>query len=147
MLKHVYSRLEEAIAEPPWARVIGRINSAGHNASLQSLVECLESERDVRSHLGAFLDRWRATRRPMPMFVPCGERAAIFAFSLRFTRERMVSDSDGWSFCSAGLDPASLHAFAHRSSATFQSLLGWILAILIDHLPMLARHFLRPFNW
>jgi hypothetical protein len=49
---------------------------AGHNASLQSLVECLESERDVRSHLGAFLDRWRATRRPTPMFVPCGERAA-----------------------------------------------------------------------
>jgi predicted PolB exonuclease-like 3'-5' exonuclease len=59
-----------------WALLSGRIDPAGHNASLQSLIERLESERDVRSHLGEFLDRWRATRRPTPMFVPRGERPA-----------------------------------------------------------------------
>jgi len=34
------------------------------------MIDFLESERDVRLHLGAFLDRWRATSRPMPSFVP-----------------------------------------------------------------------------
>ena len=57
-----------------WALLSGRIDPAGHNASLQSLIECLESERDVRPHFGAFLDRWRATSRPTPMFVPHGNR-------------------------------------------------------------------------
>jgi len=54
----------------------GRIDPADHNASLQSLIEGLECERDVHPHLGVFLDRWRATCRPAPMFVLCGERAA-----------------------------------------------------------------------
>ena len=53
-----------------WALLSGRIDPAGCNASLQSLIDFLESERDVRLHLGAFLDRWRATSRPMPSFVP-----------------------------------------------------------------------------
>jgi hypothetical protein len=39
----------------------GRIDPADHNASLQSLIEGLECERDVHPHLGVFLDRWRAT--------------------------------------------------------------------------------------
>jgi 3'-5' exonuclease len=52
-----------------WALLSGRICPVGHNASLQSLIECLESERDARPHLGVFLDRWRATTRPAPMFV------------------------------------------------------------------------------
>ena len=59
-----------------WALLSGRIDRAGHNASLQSLIECLESERDARSHFGTFLDRWRATTRPMPMFVPCAHHGA-----------------------------------------------------------------------
>lgn len=52
-----------------WALLSGRTDAKGHNASLESLVRCLESEKDVRPHLGEFLDRWRATRRPTPMFV------------------------------------------------------------------------------
>ena len=57
-----------------WALLSGRIDPAGHNASLQSLIECLESERDARSHFGTIPDRWRATTRPMPRFVPCAWR-------------------------------------------------------------------------
>ena len=59
-----------------WALLSGRIDPVGHNASLQSLIECLESDRDLRPHLGAFLDRWRTTCRPAPMFVLCDERAS-----------------------------------------------------------------------
>jgi predicted PolB exonuclease-like 3'-5' exonuclease len=59
-----------------WALLSGRIGPAGHNATLRSLIEYLESERETRSHLGAFLDRWRATSRPIPMFVPCCELVA-----------------------------------------------------------------------
>lgn len=55
-----------------WALLSGRIDPTSHNASVQSLIECLEGERDQRLHLGEFLDRWRAMRRPMPMLVPCG---------------------------------------------------------------------------
>ena len=53
-----------------WALLTGRTDPEGHNASLESLVECLERERGDRPHLGEFLDRWRATDRPAPMFVP-----------------------------------------------------------------------------
>src|SRR3954468_8694324 len=53
-----------------WARLTGRTDLEGHNASLESLVQCLESERRERPHLGEFLDRWRATNRPAPMFLP-----------------------------------------------------------------------------
>jgi predicted PolB exonuclease-like 3'-5' exonuclease len=59
-----------------WALLSGRIDPAGHDGSLQSLIDCLESEKDVRPHLGVFLDRWRATCRPAPMFVVCGDQAA-----------------------------------------------------------------------
>jgi hypothetical protein len=53
-----------------WARLTGRTDLEGHNASLESLVLCLESERRDRPHLGEFLDRWRVTDRPAPMFLP-----------------------------------------------------------------------------
>jgi len=53
-----------------WALLTGRTNLEGHNASLESLVRCLEAERGDRPHLGEFLDRWRATNRPAPMFLP-----------------------------------------------------------------------------
>lgn len=53
-----------------WALLSGRIDPAGHNSSLESLVRCLESQRNVRPHLGVFLDSWRATRRSTPMFIP-----------------------------------------------------------------------------
>jgi predicted PolB exonuclease-like 3'-5' exonuclease len=61
-----------------WALLTGKVGAAGHNASLQSLVRCLEEERGGRPHLGAFLDRWRASSRPMPMFVP-DDRAKLEA--------------------------------------------------------------------
>lgn len=53
-----------------WALLTGRIDAAGHNASLESLVTCLEAERETRPHLGEFLDRWRGSTRPAPMMVP-----------------------------------------------------------------------------
>lgn len=52
-----------------WALLTGRTDPEGHNASLESLTECLERERGNRQHFGEFLDRWRATDRPAPMFV------------------------------------------------------------------------------
>jgi predicted PolB exonuclease-like 3'-5' exonuclease len=55
-----------------WALLTGKTEIAGHNASLESLVRCLEEERGGRPHLGEFLDRWRASARPMPMLVPDG---------------------------------------------------------------------------
>jgi predicted PolB exonuclease-like 3'-5' exonuclease len=60
-----------------WALLSGRSDQRGHNASIQSLVECLERERDARPHFGEFLDAWRATTRPVPMFVsPSGMATA-----------------------------------------------------------------------
>jgi predicted PolB exonuclease-like 3'-5' exonuclease len=54
-----------------WALLSGRTDPINHNASLERLIECLESEREQRPHLGEFLDRWRsASSRPMPIFVP-----------------------------------------------------------------------------
>jgi len=58
-----------------WALLSGSLDPAGHDASLRSLIECLENERDVGPHFGEFLDRWRATCRPTPMFVLCGDAA------------------------------------------------------------------------
>lgn len=59
-----------------WALLTGRTDFEGHNASVESLVQCLEQERESRPHFGAFLDRWRATDRPTPMFVPALGSAA-----------------------------------------------------------------------
>jgi len=53
-----------------WALLTGRTDLAGHNASLESLAGCLEVERGDRPHLGEFLDLWRATDQPCPMFIP-----------------------------------------------------------------------------
>lgn len=53
-----------------WALLSGRTDAEGHNASVESLVAYLERERGERPHLGAFLDRWRVSTRPAPMFVP-----------------------------------------------------------------------------
>ena len=53
-----------------WALLSGRTDAAGHNASIDSLVACLERERADRPHLGAFLDHWRVSTRPAPMHVP-----------------------------------------------------------------------------
>lgn len=62
-----------------WALLSGRTDLAGHNAALESLVEYLEAERDGRPHLGEFLDHWRLTTRPVPMFVARGAGAVIEA--------------------------------------------------------------------
>ena len=53
-----------------------RTDLEGHNASLDSLVRCLEAERGERPHLGEFLDRGRATNRLAPMFLPAYPVAA-----------------------------------------------------------------------
>jgi predicted PolB exonuclease-like 3'-5' exonuclease len=53
-----------------WALLVGKTDPVGHNASLRSLIECLEKDRDTRPHFGEFLDRWRASDRPVSMFVP-----------------------------------------------------------------------------
>lgn len=53
-----------------WALLSGRTDPAGHNASIDSLVDCLVRERGTRPHLGEFLDRWQASQRPAPMHVP-----------------------------------------------------------------------------
>lgn len=52
-----------------WARLAGKCDAEGHDASVRTMVGCLESERSRRPHLGEFLDRWRASDRPVPMFV------------------------------------------------------------------------------
>lgn len=53
-----------------FALLTGRADAAAHNASLGSLVACLEAHRSARPHLGEFLDGWRNSTRPMPMMVP-----------------------------------------------------------------------------
>jgi len=51
------------------ALLTGRTDAHGHDASLDSLVACLEEHRVARPHLGAFLDQWRGSTRPVPMHV------------------------------------------------------------------------------
>jgi hypothetical protein len=58
------------VAYVRWALLTGRTDAAGHNASLESLIECLAREREARPHLGEFLDKWHSSKRPMPMFIP-----------------------------------------------------------------------------
>lgn len=55
-----------------WSLVSGKSDAAGHDRSIRSLVEYLEAERSARPHLGAFLDRWRASTRPVPMTLSRG---------------------------------------------------------------------------
>lgn len=50
-----------------WALLTGKCDVAGHDDSMMSLVAYIEAQRDARPHLGAFLDRWRASPRPTPM--------------------------------------------------------------------------------
>jgi 3'-5' exonuclease len=60
-----------------WALLSGRTDLAGHNAALTSLIQYLENQRDTRPHLGEFLDRWRSTSRPVPVFPPVPTVPAI----------------------------------------------------------------------
>ncbi|GJD77485.1 3'-5' exonuclease [Methylobacterium gregans] len=52
-----------------WAHMSGASTAADHDASMASLVDYLTRERDARPHLGSFLDRWAASRRPVPMML------------------------------------------------------------------------------
>ena len=65
------------IAYIRWALLTGRTDPAGHNASIDSLVDCLSRERSTRPHLGEFLDRWQASKRPYPMHVPVPRQAFV----------------------------------------------------------------------
>ena len=52
-----------------WAYLSGRTDAAGHNASMQSLVDYLRRERATRPHLGEFLEKWQASPRPFASMV------------------------------------------------------------------------------
>jgi predicted PolB exonuclease-like 3'-5' exonuclease len=58
-----------------WACFSARISARGHNASIQNLLDYLEAGRERCPHWGEFVDRWRASSRPCPLFVnePIGE--------------------------------------------------------------------------
>ncbi|MGR0188392.1 hypothetical protein [Azospirillum aestuarii] len=60
-----------------WTLLTGRTDPAGHNASVDSLVECLAHERATHPHLGIFLDRWQASTRPAPMHVSVPRPAPV----------------------------------------------------------------------
>ena len=68
-----------------WALLSGRTNREGHDVSLQSLVECLERDRGTRAHLDKFLDCWRASDRPAPMFL-----SAIAGVNARRDKNRAI---------------------------------------------------------
>jgi predicted PolB exonuclease-like 3'-5' exonuclease len=53
-----------------WAYFSSRLSVQGHNSSLQDLLDYLENNRSERPHLGDFLDSWRETRQPCPLYVP-----------------------------------------------------------------------------
>ena len=53
-----------------WGLLTGKVDAAGHNTGLDSLIECLERDREERPHFREFLDRWKASDRPAPMHVP-----------------------------------------------------------------------------
>jgi predicted PolB exonuclease-like 3'-5' exonuclease len=52
-----------------WARLVGKTDAEGHDASLESLVACLVKKREAKPHFGEFLHRWHASTRPRPMFL------------------------------------------------------------------------------
>ena len=52
-----------------WTLLTERLDAVGHDASLATLVGCLEANRESKPHLGDFLDRWRVSTRPAPMMV------------------------------------------------------------------------------
>jgi 3'-5' exonuclease len=53
-----------------WAYFSTRMTATGHNATVQNLLDTLEREREKRPHWGEFADRWQASERPRPLFVP-----------------------------------------------------------------------------
>jgi predicted PolB exonuclease-like 3'-5' exonuclease len=52
-----------------WAYFSDRLSAQSHNLSIANLMEFLESARWERPHLGDFLDTWRESRQPCPLFV------------------------------------------------------------------------------
>jgi len=48
-----------------WAYVAGRTDAVGYELAVNGVMQLLERERLLRPHLGLFLDRWRATQRPI----------------------------------------------------------------------------------
>lgn len=53
-----------------WACFSTRASAGGLNASVRNLLEYLESGREQHPHWGEFADRWQASDRPCPLFVP-----------------------------------------------------------------------------
>lgn len=52
-----------------WAYFSSRLSARGHNASIENLLAYLDQERLERPHLGDFVDAWRDSRQPCPLYV------------------------------------------------------------------------------
>jgi predicted PolB exonuclease-like 3'-5' exonuclease len=52
-----------------WAYLTGRTDAQRYNEAIASLIALLEDQRSTRPHFGEFLDKWRSSTRPAPMFV------------------------------------------------------------------------------
>jgi len=64
------SEVRNMVAAGNLAGVRAYIDAAGHNATLQSLIDYLSAERATRPHVGEFLDQWRRSRRLAVIFFP-----------------------------------------------------------------------------
>lgn len=52
-----------------WAFLTGRTDAEGHNDALRSLLTHLDEGRNQHPHFGDFIERWRSSTRPTPMFI------------------------------------------------------------------------------
>lgn len=53
-----------------WAYFSTRLGIQGHNLSVRNLLDYLEAGREEHPHWGEFAERWQASDRPCPMFIP-----------------------------------------------------------------------------
>ncbi|HRY15113.1 MAG: ribonuclease H-like domain-containing protein [Candidatus Competibacteraceae bacterium] len=53
-----------------WAYFSTRLSVHGYNLSVRNLLDYLEAGREEHPHWGEFADRWQASARPCPIFIP-----------------------------------------------------------------------------
>lgn len=53
-----------------WAYLSTRLSTHSHNSSVQNLLDYLEAGRERQPHWGEFAERWQASDRPCPVFIP-----------------------------------------------------------------------------
>ncbi|MCP5159263.1 MAG: 3'-5' exonuclease [Gammaproteobacteria bacterium] len=58
-----------------WAYFTTRLSVHGHNTSVQNLLDYLVAGQEQHPHWGEFAERWQASARPCPVFIPevCNE--------------------------------------------------------------------------